>query len=97
MSPTPNQVTEYDYETVAELRAALTADDAARRSDAYGAVISEDIDPEHVLSDDPPEAALRDAGVVPPQEGLDPDSAAATRKQIVDKLDELIEAVQGGS
>lgn len=53
------------YQSLADLRSALTSDDAAIRSEAYGQVYEyTDLSPETVLQDDSVEDQLQAAGVV---------------------------------
>lgn len=84
------------YRSVAELRQALSSDDADRRADAYGAVygVDDDIEPRDVLGENPPKDILVEAGVVESEE--EGWSRRETLEDIVDRLDELIEAVEGG-
>ena len=83
-----------NYQSVAALRSALTDDDPAVRSEAYGVVLRNDVEPTAVLSDDPPEAALQEAGVVATPEEV------STRDTLLSEVVELLEEIAentGGS
>lgn len=81
---------ETDYDSLAKLRAALTSDDASARSDAYGAVLSNDIEPTDVLGEDPPAQALKDAGVIPE------DGGGEGHLDVLKDIRDLLEAAHGG-
>lgn len=74
------------YDGLAELREALTADDPDRRAPAYGAVMEADLEPSAVLSTDPPGQALRDAGVIPADQGRG--------RTTDDQLDQIVQLLQ---
>lgn len=91
MSPALSKV----YDNLANLRAALTSDNVDRRTDAYEAVLSNDIQPKDVLGESPPEQALRDAGVLPPSD--EAASRADREQQIIKLLEQIVENTGGGS
>lgn len=59
-----------EYNSLADLRAALSSDNADRRSQAYEVVLSRsNVGPTDVLGGDPPEQELVDANVIPEPTG----------------------------
>lgn len=86
---------DYPYPDVASLRRALSSGDADQRSTAYQELFQADVDPSAVMSDDPPEEALVEAGVIPP------DDTRTTRddylQQMVSLLEDIAENTGGGS
>lgn len=84
-----------EYSSLAELRADLTADDPDERASAYGAVLSADIEVSEVLSSNPPEDDLREAGVIPELDESDTlPPAAETRKRTNDLLEQVVEQLK---
>lgn len=80
-----------DYESLAVLRRALTADDPDRRANAYGDVMEHDVAVSELLADEPEESTvetLRVAGVLPEksQSGL---PTPEYRKQVLELLQEI--------
>lgn len=91
---------ETQYSSLAELRNALTADDADQRASAYGSVMGEDLKPSQLLGNDPDEAAvstLVEAGVIPEDVAGDGRSAGEREEEIVELLREIRDAVEGSN
>lgn len=92
-----------DYDDLAQLRGALTAEDPDRRATAYSAVLEQDLDVSTILKGDVPETAvqgLRDGGVIPEaDESETGPPAASVRQETLEVLKEIRDAVQndGGS
>lgn len=87
-----------DYESLAELRRALSADDPDRRANAYGDIMEHDVQPSQVLTEEPAEAVLstlRQEKVLPEQAqtGM---PTSEYRNQVVALLQD-IKANTGGS
>lgn len=73
-----------DYASLADLREELTANDPDQRANAYGAVMSHDIQPSQVLGSKPDQSAidtLTDNGVIPERSA--PGRAKAERDEEV--------------
>lgn len=83
------------YDNLASLRAALTSDNVDRRTEAYEAVLSENIRPNDVLDDEPPVEDLQEAEIIPgPDEG---DSRADREDRIIELLEEIAANTGGDS
>lgn len=97
VSPATTRVADNEpqYDGLASLRQALTADDPDQRAPAYGAVMEADLEPSEVLSTEPPEGQLRQAGVIPEKGGRDQTTDAQMARVI--ELLEQIEANTGGA
>lgn len=88
-----------DYEALADLRGALTADNPDRRAEAYGAVVETGHDVSDVLSTPPKSdaiAALEDAQVIPSEEQTEAFPQAEYKHRVVSLLED-IEANTGGT
>lgn len=97
---------ETEYNSLAELRSELTADDPDERANAYGSVMGQDVQVSQVLGTDPDEVALRDlraAGVIPEESSSAGRSKAERDEEVVELLVEVrdllvdIEANTGGA
>lgn len=84
------------YDGLAQLRAELTADDPDRRAPAYGAVMEAGLKPSQVLGQQPPEAQLVGAGVIPESASESSRPARAVREETLEVLKDIRDAVQGG-
>lgn len=83
-----------EYESTAELREALTSDQADRRATAYGDVFEAGLQPQAVLSDEPPETELAEAGLVPT--ARDQRTRNDRLEDILAELQYIREAIQEG-
>lgn len=86
-----------DYDSLPELREALTSDSPDRRADAYGDVMSEDIQPSQLL-ETPPDATalqtLRDANVIPDEDRDRGQSMRDVNQRIVELLEQILDELQ---
>lgn len=98
VSPATTRVTNdtTQYDSMAELRAALTDEDPDRRAPAYGAVMEADLEPSAVLGQDPPETALVDAGIIPERPSDTGRPSSEVREEQLSVLKEIRDAVTGG-
>lgn len=81
-----------EFDTVADLREALTANDPDRRAQAYGDVMAEDVQPSAILDTPPDETALetlRDADVLDEERG-----AGRSMRDVNDRIVELLEDIR---
>lgn len=84
-----------EYDNLPALRRALSSDDADARANAYGACFEAGVEPSAVLSDDPPEGDLEDAGVIPT--GEERETREDREEQMITLLREIRDALTGGS
>lgn len=89
-----------DYDSLAALRRALTAEDPDRRANAYGAVMRIDMQVSSVLDADPDDdavAELVENDVIPePGPGARGRSIADREEEIVELLKEIRDGLGGG-
>lgn len=91
---------EAPYGDIAQLREALTVEDPDQRAPAYGAVMEAGFQPSEVLSNDPPEEDLAEAGVIGTAGGDSGRPAQEVREEQVELLRDirdLLAANGGGS
>lgn len=86
--------TEPTYDSLAQLRRSLTAEDPDRRANAYGDIMSHDVQPSQVLKTPPEEAAiatLEENSVLPANTSEGGDlTTQEYRHRVVDLLEELV-------
>lgn len=88
-----------EYDNLADLRQALSADDPDSRAEAYGAVMQHDVEPSQLLQTPPDDGAvetLRSADVLA-QPGEEDRSAADQRQEILEKLNEIADHLGGSN
>lgn len=85
---------ETEYDGLAALRAALTADDPDERAPAYGAVYEADLEPSEVLGQEPPEDRLVEAGVIPSSEDRGR-TTQDTLEEIATTLNQILVELEG--
>lgn len=82
------------YQSLPDLRAALSSDEPDTRVDAYRAVFEADLEPRAVMGNDPPEDELVAAGVI---EDGDSDDGEPTAQGQRARIIELLEQLTGDS
>lgn len=88
-----------DYDNIAELRRALSADSPDRRANAYGDVMAQDVQPSQILETPPDSAAVQtlvEAGVVADEDTGNQGPPASDRWARIEELLETIAANTGG-